>query len=707
MHDFTSSLPLISLLFGLSGGIMLAAAITTGALARISALKSMRQLYLSLSIICFCGMGYQISTLLYHQASTLEQGISLIRWQLSFALVMPIGYAAFCAIFTHQQSVRPWLTLVTAICGTLLLVNLFSPYTLRFDRIEGIRHFHYGWGEKIALLKGSPGNLNLLWSLGINGIYAYCLWRFLRHWWQEHSLLSALWACYLLLQAASSQVGSMIDLGTLNGIYLLGFGTTALVLFICINLAYEAVNKATAARERENALKEEMEQRQAAENRIHRMAFEDPLTELPTRAMLREYLKQRLSSYEGECPPLLYLQINLDHFKRINDELGQDVGDKLLKLLSRRLRNTVGQSMMVARIAGDEFVLIDEHIKSQSVEYGRQIAAKVLAIIQQPLQINDHSLQVGATMALFMVPLHGRTAHQVMSGASVALSRGKKSGRGRFHLYDPSSVEENRDRQQLEQDLRQALREQQFELYFQPLLDGSRQCIGAEALIRWHHPDKGMVSPERFIPLAEETGLINSIGDWVSAQALQKLAQWKDSIPAFNGYLTINVSPWQFARPDFVSGLCDAIKASSIPPSRLCLEVTEGVLLTDLKETVAKLHLLRRFGLLIALDDFGTGYSSLAYLRDLPIDILKIDRSFINELHSESPRHLVDAIISIGRHIDIKTVAEGVETEFQWSHLHGMGCDAFQGYLFARPMPAQEFKDWLSESMASPLPSHQ
>ncbi|RRJ83925.1 putative bifunctional diguanylate cyclase/phosphodiesterase [Aestuariirhabdus litorea] len=697
MHNPASTLPLMSLLLGLSSGIMLAAAITTGVLARISAQQLMRELYRALCFICLCGVGYQVCTLLYHQATTQAQSLLLARWQLSFELIAPIGYAALCATFTRQTSVRPWLSLVCALCITLLLINIASPQTLRFDSPVDLRHFHYPWGEAVYLLEGPPGALTALWLLGVNGIYAYCLWRFLRHWWTEHSLLAALWACYLLLQAIASTIGAMIDDGRVNSVYLAGFAASLMVIGVCVILAYEAVRKAAAAFEREQALTLEMEQRLKAETRIHRIAFEDPLTELPTRSMLREYLKQRLPADQESPRPLLYLQVNLDHFKRINDELGQDVGDHLLQLLARRLRNTVGLSMMVARIAGDEFVLIDEHVKSQSPEYARQIASKVLSIIHQPLQVNDHSLHLGATIAMLMVPLHARTVHEVMKGASITMSRAKKSGRGRFHLYDPRSGEESRLRQQLEQALRQALLNEQFELHYQPLMDSNRRCIGAEALIRWPSPERGMVAPDRFIPLAEETGMIHAIGDWVLQQALNRLQRWQTELPGFDGYLTINVSPWQFARPDFVTSLHSAIHKSNIPHHRLCLEITEGVLLTDREETIDKLNQLRKLGLMIALDDFGTGYSSLAYLRDLPIDVLKIDRSFISDLQLEAPRHLVDAIISIGRHMNIKTVAEGVETEPQWSHLKSMGCDSFQGYLFSPALNAEAFSRWIRQ----------
>ncbi|MCL6416223.1 bifunctional diguanylate cyclase/phosphodiesterase [Aestuariirhabdus sp. Z084] len=697
MHTSSVSLPLISLLFGLSSGIMLAAAMTLGLLSRISSRPRMQQLYFSLTLICFCGAGYQISTLFLHQAASLNESLAATRWQLSFALLSPIGYAAFCSLSTQHEQIRTWVTIVIGICITLLFINLTAPYTLRFDTITGVRSFDYPWGENLFLLRGTPGQLKILWVLFINSVYAYCLWRFLRHWWQEHSLISALWACYLLLQAASSLIGSMIDRGELNSVYVYGFSTTILVISICASLAYAAVRNAAAARSRETSLKQEMAQRKDAEDRVKRIAFEDHLTELPTRLMLKEYLNQRLPIDSKTCPPFLYLQINLDHFKHINDELGQDVGDQLLKLLAKRLVNTVGQSMMIARIAGDEFVILDEHINSQTPEYAKRIAGKVLDVIHQPLQINDHSLQVGATIGIVLVPEHASSVHDVMSGASVALNRGKKSGRGGFHFYHPVSIEENRVRQQLEQELRQALHRNQFELHVQPLLDKDRRCIGAEALLRWNHPRRGLTTPGSFIALSEETGLINSIGDWVFKAALEILTQWQKDIPWFLGYLTVNVSPWQFARPDFVDNLFDAITSSGINPSRLCLEVTEGVLLTDFNETLEKLHQLRNFGLKIALDDFGTGYSSLAYLRDLPIDILKIDRSFISELHSESPRHLVNAIISIGQHMEIITVAEGVETEFQWAHLHDMGCDMFQGFLFAKPMSRQDFGHWLGQ----------
>ncbi len=704
------TLPLITILFGVSSGMIFAAAITTAVLSFISLRTTRRLFYFSLSITCLFAIGYQLSTLIYHLSPTVSDAITATKWQINFTLLTMLGIFALCVIYTQQKKAKSWSIILSALIIIVVVINTYSAFSLRFASVSGLHHFQYGGGETFVHLTGSPGVLRSALIVLVSLISAYCIYRLIRHCLKEKSKWAAFTAAYLLIHALAFLYTTTVDSAEFDSIYLYGFSFSLFIILICVQLAYIGIKNASSSFTRKRSLVSAEQQKAEIENQIHRMAYEDPLTGLPNRAMVRKYLNERLHSNSNSISdspsdsinesidPLLHLQINIDHFKHINDELGQDAGDQVLQLVARRLTNTVGQTMLVARIAGDEFVLIDEHPDSKLPEYAVRTSKKVLQLINQPVQVGAHSLHIGATISALLVPQHADTAHDVIRTANITLAKGKKSGRGSYHLYNPRAGNAVRQRLKMEQALRKALRHEQFELYFQPLVDTKRICIGAEALIRWNHPEHGIVSPDRFILLAEETGLINPIGDWVISQSLQTLKRLYAQHPLYSGYIAINVSAWQFARPDFVKSLEQAIGVSQIPPNRICIEITESVLLNDLQETIVKLNNLRGFGIRIALDDFGTGYSSLAYLRDLPIDILKIDRSFIHELHQPSPRHLADAIMSIGAHLKIKTVAEGVETESQWQHLRDMGCNIYQGFLFSKPITEDAFTKWLANN---------
>lgn len=441
-------------------------------------------------------------------------------------------------------------------------------------------------------------------------------------------------------------------------------------------------------------------QRLEKEETIRRMAFEDHLTGLPNRAFLQDHVQNLFSA--GTVQTSAFIQIDLDHFKTINDALGHDVGDDVLCILGKRLMKDMEPNMVVARIGGDEFAVVVNGLGDSASGNLDRIATGLGRLMEKPVQVGDHLLDVGCTMGVVLFPDSARSVIDVFRSADTALYRAKNSGRGSYKIFTPAMREVVNNRLRIEKGLRGALQHDEFLLYYQPQVDLSGNLLGAEALIRWNHSEHGVVSPHIFIPVAEETGLINPIGQWVLQQALVHRRLWMQSQAVFVGRLSINVSPWQFARPDFVAVITDAISQSEIPPEYMALEITESAVLSDIKETIEKLSQLRQFGLSIALDDFGTGYSSLAYLRDLPLDRLKIDKTFVDALETKAHEPLVESMISIGRHMGLEVVAEGVESSVQLERLKNMGCTIFQGYYFARPMAEELFREWMHASDRSP-----
>jgi diguanylate cyclase (GGDEF)-like protein/PAS domain S-box-containing protein len=445
-------------------------------------------------------------------------------------------------------------------------------------------------------------------------------------------------------------------------------------------------------------------QRIRADAHIRRMAYQDYLTGLANRALLSERLSEQLGQGRRSSRFGVMLLIDLDHFKTINDALSHDVGDEVLRTVAHRLAGVVGDHSLLARLGGDEFaVLIPPNYgnRDDAARKARSIAEQVLQELSRPLNMGERILNVGASIGAVLFPGHyGESELDVLRHAEIALYHAKSMGRGNVQFFLPSLQAMAETRLQLEEGLRSAIVNEELALHFQPQVNVAGQMVGAEALLRWNHPERGLVPPSEFVPIAEASGLIHPLGTWVLERACERFAAWLRAGVAFQGHLSINVSPWQFAREDFVQQVTRVVESSQLPPERLMLELTESALLYDLEGTIQKLHALRALGLSVALDDFGTGYSSLAYLRDLPIDVLKIDKAFVLELDDATDHPLVESMIAIGRHMRMGVVAEGVETQLQHNMLVKLGCENFQGYLFAKPLPETDFLKWLVDRHA-------
>jgi diguanylate cyclase (GGDEF)-like protein len=431
-------------------------------------------------------------------------------------------------------------------------------------------------------------------------------------------------------------------------------------------------------------------ERRQAEARIAHMAHHDALTGLPNRVRFQERLDEILDGLQGSGTKAAVLYLDLDRFKFINDSLGHPVGDQLLKVVAGRLRECLRPSDMVARLGGDEFAVVLSDVSGP--EDVARIASKLVAALSERYRIQDHELVAGVSIGIVMAPSDGTTHETLLRNADLGLYRAKAEGRGRYHFFEAEMERRAKLRRSLELDLRKAFEHGEFELYYQPLVNTVTQAVnGCEALLRWKHPERGMIPPSEFIPLAEEIGLIVPLGEWVLRQACVDAAKWPEATK-----VAVNLSPVQFRTKGLLNAVVSALAHAGLPAQRLELEITESVLLAETSANLSTLHQLRDLGVRISLDDFGTGYSSLSYLRTFPFDKIKIDQSFVREL-AERPDSMaiVRAVAGLGASLGVSTTAEGVETEEQLERLRGEGCTEVQGYLFSRPKPACDIMEFL------------
>ncbi|MBR0848375.1 EAL domain-containing protein [Bradyrhizobium diazoefficiens] len=432
------------------------------------------------------------------------------------------------------------------------------------------------------------------------------------------------------------------------------------------------------------ATHEDITERRRTEERITHLAHYDALTDLPNRAMFHEHLRQELAALmAGEELAVHY--IDIDEFKGVNDALGHLVGDELLKSVATSLRCCAGPSDFVARLGGDEFAIVQSAVTS--VDQVNDLVARVFAAIRTPFDCMGHHLTTDASIGIALAPQHGTALDQILKNADMAMYAAKAAGRRTYRFFEPEMDAKVRERRQLEIDLRHAIAHGGLEVYYQPCLSLKDDRItGCEALVRWRHPERGMVSPAEFIPIAEDTGLINEIGEWVLATACRDAARWPDDIR-----LAVNVSPVQFKSGTLALKIMSALAASNLPASRLELEITEAVLIRDDDTALAILHRLRAIGVRIALDDFGTGYSSLSYLHRFPFDKIKIDRCFVDDIAGpDGSASIVQAVVNLASARRMTTTAEGVETVEQQRLLRSLGCSEMQGYLFSAAKPADK-----------------
>lgn len=440
-----------------------------------------------------------------------------------------------------------------------------------------------------------------------------------------------------------------------------------------------------------------------AQNQVQHLAYHDSLTNLPNRALLMDRLSQQIALLQRHNLRGALLFMDLDHFKHINDSLGHPVGDSVLKIVTARLEASVRMEDTVARLGGDEFVVLISGLEGSRQEVTDQVmelSDMLRALLAQPMFLDNQRLQITPSIGIALIPDHGSTSADLLKRADIALYRAKDSGRNTTQLFHDSMQKAASERLRLENDLRLALTRGEFSLCYQPQVDArGNRIIGAEALLRWEHPETGNLPPGQFIQVLEESGMILEVGTWILEEACRAAGKLlrEGLISAQHFSLCVNISPRQFRQNDFVERVARNLQLNDLPSHLLKLEITEGIVIQNLDDTIAKMHRLKELGVSFAMDDFGTGYSSLTYLKRLPVDALKIDQSFIRDATTDpNDAEIIRAIVAMAQSLNLMVIAEGVETPQQLEFLQQIGCHFYQGYLFSEPQELKVFEALLA-----------
>jgi diguanylate cyclase (GGDEF)-like protein len=702
----------------ISFGYFSAALLATSAVALASGMQFLiigwRQrrepTHLSFAALCLCVATLALCSALLNVAGSMSSAIFYLRIIFAAALVALPTLVVFIGHYTERPVNRIAFACVVAASAYFFWLNVQLPYGLLDTRLAIGPRTLLPWGESLFTLEGTTSLWGHAFRCFSYAIFLWAIYRGVRQYFDGQRMHGALLTLCLLVQFVALLWGAII-VNTLGKPFpsLDAFAFLSFVLLMGLSLAGQMHSHAMQLERTTQQLREEAETRREAELDLRHAASHDALTGLPNRLSALHSLAELLTE-AGESGQLgAVLMIDLDNFKTINDSLGHYVGDRVLETIADTLLSSTPSASTVARLGGDEFVVLlrELHADADAAALGAmQVAETMLQRLASPVQIDSRVLGIGASIGIAIFPNRDAAAVDVMRCADIALYRAKAAGRNTARLFLPQMQREADDRLALERGLRSALERQEFSLCFQPQISMRGKLVGAEALLRWNSPSLGQVSPAVFIPVAEETGLIHSLGAWVIGEVCRRIHDWQRLGVDFGGRVSVNVSPWQIAQSQFVEQLESQVAGADIDPSWLTLELTESALLVDFDAALKTLHRLAAIGFRLALDDFGTGYSSLAYLQQLPLDELKIDQAFISALDPTIADPLAGFIIDVGSRLGIATIAEGVETWQQKVLLETLGCEILQGYFICRPLPETAFLAWLANHAKTSPPTH-
>jgi len=671
----------------------------SGVLFTLAGLPRQREpAFLPFGLLCLLLSIYLVLTAeiyLFKSAFTLGQ-VERYRIML-LCIIYPLA-GWFIGEFTRLSKLKPWLFTTAMLFGGLLVLEIFSNGALLYTDFTLGTPLVLPWGETLSNLNAKSGPLAGLFYIASYAFFLWALWRSVVMWRAGLRHKAIPLAAYLIIQLAAVARDQILVQSHTPIVSLGQFVFLAMVLIMSFALLREMQQRTEELKLSLSNLQVETERRRHVENRLHHMAYHDYLTDLPNRRLLREILNGALQHHRttGQLGAIVFL--DLDHFKTINDSLGHQVGDLLLQQIAERLRRALPESRCVSRLGGDEFAVVMGNLGSdrhQAEISALQAAEALRDSLTQPFLINHHELIVGTSIGVTLFPNETADVTSLFRQADLALYSAKAAGRNTAALYAAQMQEDATLRLVVEKGLRAALDKHELQLYFQPQLNMNGDLIGAEALLRWHHPEQGLIEPRHFISVAEETGLIHVIGDYVLTSVCTYIRKWSQAKLPSPPRLAINVSPWQLATAGFAAKVQRAIEQAGVDPSRLTLEITENAVLQDMEEVAHTIRQLSAIGVRFSIDDFGSGYSALASLKKLPLHELKIDRIFISEMRLDPPDQFISTIIAMAHHMGLYVIAEGVETEAQRLALAALGCHGFQGYLTSRPLPLREFEHWL------------
>jgi diguanylate cyclase (GGDEF)-like protein len=673
-------------------------------------------MYLSYASLCLCIATLAFANALLHTATSLAMATGALRTMIGSAAISFLPFVIFIRAYTGGPP-QPRLQLAVGVMASLFVwLNLAQPGTLFFTRLAPGTGIALPWGERLYDVAGTASPWGLLFHALTYVAFLWALARAVKQMRGGEGLRGALLAICLLAQFAALLWGDVVvDALDHHYPYLDAFSFLPFVLLMGLSLAAQLHQRTVQLEQTTRRLEAEAHTRREAEFNLRHVAYHDSLTGLPNRLRALDHLAELHADTLARGQHGAVLLIDLDNFKTINDALGHPIGDRMLEAIADRLLAAAPPDAMLARLGGDEFVLVLGPLAGAPAAVqaqAEQAAERMVARLAEPVTVDSRILAVGASVGVALFPAGEEGVADLLRRADIALYRAKAAGRNTVRLFLEPMQQEADTRLTLERGLRTALEQDrmptQFALHFQPQVNRRGELLGAEALLRWQHPQLGELSPSVFIPLAEETGLIHALGTWVIGQACAHIRAWDRDGVAFGGRLAVNVSAWQLNHPHFAAQLEAQVRAAGIEPSRLTLELTESALLQDFDSALETLNQLSETGFRLALDDFGTGYSSLSYLQRLPLDVLKVDRAFVSELSPNAANPLASFIIDVAHRLGIAAVAEGVETVPQRLALERIGCDGLQGFLICRPVDEPGFRRWLAEhQQARALPQAQ
>ena len=674
----------------------------------VGAWRYREPMYLSYAVLCMCIAVLAFCNALLNSATSLTVAVEALRVMCFAAIASFPVLVVFIGAYTGKPTRRAAVWAVTALAGWFSWLNLTSPDTLLFDALGEGQHIVLPWGESLFNLAGTPSRWGWVFHLLTYVAFGWAMMRALLLYRAGQPLRGGLLGVCLLVQFLALLWGDIVvDTLGYPYPYLDAFSFLPFVLLMGLSLAVQLHLRTVQLEQTTRRLRAEAETRREAELSLRHTAYHDALTGLPNRLRALDRLADLQAEASAHGQHGAALMIDLDNFKTINDALGHHIGDRLLEAIADRLLSAAPADSMVARLGGDEFMVLLGGLQGEAETVNtriREVATGIVAQLAAPIAVDSRVLAIGASMGVAIFPSGEADVADILRRADIALFRAKASGRNAVRLFLPHMQSEADARLALERGLRTALERNemagQFQLHFQPQLSRRGELLGAEALLRWHHPQLGDVPPDTFIRVAEEAGLIHALGGWVVDQACAHIRQWDRQGVVFGRHLAVNVSAWQLAHPHYVENVEARVRAAGIEPSRLTLELTESALLQGFDAALETLHRLHHSGFRLSLDDFGTGYSSLSYLQQLPLDELKIDRSFVSGLRPSAPSPLAGFIIDIGRRLGMAIIAEGVETSQQQAALQNLGCDALQGFLICPPLNEPDFVQWLADRQA-------